>query len=762
MSNARRALLVAAMATALLAPMAGACAGVPCGYIYPRLLFDLGERGTAYTLTSSAPLTLDGSLTFTWDITAEGLAAPNPTTPIVVTFDFPRKPAWLDLQVEPAEIPVPITPDHVQPVPTSAGTALVYTYTVPISVRATLTARPEVDPGHPPSLRILAQSSESGLYKPGFGVRDLPLALPEAIVAAAPARAPGAELRIGTPEALVLQPLALEHEGATLTLRAEGPLALWEPASLVASVERGGQAARAIDLAASIVDEESNILYTTGLRAGDDGTLPFAFTFPAPGHYRVLVAARPVPGASDLSFDPLVAEFDVVMPGVGFDAMRYPDVYRAAYSEPVSELHANPQDLPRQFEKLLRFPVLAGADSAAVQVRLGSTAGAAFGAGSIYAEVLDPTGEQVAFGKLDALTPSLDARLRAPLPAGEYRLHLYGTGANPFGVGGSTLEAEVGVFYPEEPVGAVRARGAPQPLAGGPIELGTGGMVLDLVLHEDAAPWVPMHAVLVAQDAAGRTALHPDFILTVRRADAQPGEGLYGGEVLYTTGHRHPHDGVLPWSFTPPAPGLYVVNAYAAPTPEVSTTFWQPAIASWPLRVEATGNAYPEVYRAAYHDSTSTVRTDDYAGSNSYAKAYAFPLLAGAQELTWELRISTMTMVQHIEDGGPAALTVELLAPDGSVLDPGPPPTNSGARGTFDLRTMEPGTYALRVVGAAYAPLDYSGSMSNLTFEVAYDAPPPLPAAPAAPSGDAPRAVPSLEMGLALIAVLAVALARRR
>jgi hypothetical protein len=763
-SRVRAVLLASAFLTLLLPlPHAQACAAeaahaatnaaVPCGYIYPRLLFDLGARGAAHTLTMAQPLLLEGTLTFTWDITAEGMAAPNPASPIVVTFDFPRKPDWLSIEVEPPALEIPISPQYVVTSPSADGPSMVYVYEAPIAVRATLLATPTLEAPGQPSMLVLAQSSESGLYKPGFGIRDLPLALPEAIVPAS-AAAEGRALRIGAPEALALPPLAVEFEGATVTLEAREALALWEPASLVARVQRGGAPVRGLDLTATVVDEANTIQVTTGLRHAPEGSLAFTYTFPAPGHYRVHVAARPVPGASDAAIDPLVATFDLALPGTQWDALRYPDAYRASYEAPISDLQANPQELPRQFEMAWPFPVLAGAESASVQVRLGSSLSPALGAGSVYAEVLSPSGEQVAFGKLDMLAPSWDARLRAPLAQGQHTLRLWGTGANALGLGGSTLAADLGVFYPQQPLGMVEARGAPRPMDGGAIALGTGGMLLDLVLHDAPTPWQPMHAMLAARDAQGRTALHPDFILTVTGpAEHSP----FGGGVLHTTGHRHPHDGLLHWAFTPPAPGDYLVSAYAGPTPEASGAFWQPAIASWPLRVAAPASgAYPQVYRAEYHDSASTVRPLGYAQGAAFDKRYAVPILAHAQELHAVLRVGTMAMVQHAEGAGPAALTLEVLDPGGRVLAASEPLLGQGQ---VEVRLPQPssGLHVVRVAGAGYAPLDYGGAMLNLTIEVPYEQAPPAPGR-AAPAGeDAVRSVPGAPLamlGLALLAVL--------
>lgn len=749
--------LLAAVLLALLAPQGLACGGVPCGYVYPRLLFELGERGHRYTLTSDEPLRLEGTLTFTWDITAEGLAVQNPTVPIVVTFQFPRKPDWLHVEVEPAELQIPISPEHVEATNTPTGVQLVYRYTAPIAVEASLDGPPVVDPEQPPSLLILAQSSESGLYKPGFGVRDLPLELPEALVQTAREGA-ASELRVGAPEPLALGPLELEFEGATLSLQAGAPVELWKPASLVARALRGSSPARAVDMAASVVDEDNEILYTTGLRHRADGALSFGFTFPEPGHYRVLVAARPVPGASDLGIAPVVAEFDLVLPGLEYDALRYPDAYRARYVEPTSELHANAQDLPRQFEKLVRFPVLAGADSVAVQVRLGASGAAALGAGSIYASVLGPQDEELAYGKLDALSPTLDARLKGPLPAGEYKVRLVGTGLNPQGQAGSVLTIDVGVFYPEQPLGLVRAKGEPRLLVGGAVSLGTGNMELDLVLHEEPALWKPLHAMLVAKDREGRVALHPDFILTVRGPD-----GFGGERVLYTTGHRHPHDGLLHVGLAFPAPGLYTISAFAAPTAELSGAFWQPAIASWPLRIAAPADGrYPASYEAFYHDSTSALRTGSYAEGSAFDQRYPVPVKPGAEGLHARLDLLTMAMVQMVEGVAPASLTLEVLGPQGASLASRDATIAGGAEVEADAGG--PGLYWVRVSGAGYAPLDYSGAMYNLTVGVGYAEPLVEPAGPSQ-GPEPPRAplrVPAAPWALALLALALLAAARRR
>jgi hypothetical protein len=744
--------LLAALA---LAPAAQAGCSVPCGYIYPRLLMALGERGTTYELTDASPLHLEGNLTFTWDITAEGMAVQNPTSPILVTFSFPRKPDWLNVTMEPAQLEIPITPQYMVPSTDGTTVQVVYRYTAPLALTAKLTAQPIVDPELPPSLLILAQSSESGLYKPGFGVRDLPLDLPGAIVQTAQ-RDPAAELRVGDAVPLELPALEVPFEGATISLRAASPIELWKPVALEARVGGAAGPLSGMDMAASVVDERSEVLYTTGLRHREDGALPFAYTFPGPGHFRVLVAARPL-AVTDAPFEPVVAEFDVLLPGTEYDALRYPDTYRAQYAEPTSELHANTADLPRQYEKLLRFPVIAGADSASVQVQLGSTAGAAVGAGSMYVEVLGPSDDQLSYGKLDAITPSMDARLRGPLPPGEYKVRLYGTGANPLGLAGTELQVALGVFYPEPPVGRVETRGSPRPMLGGPIALGTGGMELDLVLEQDPALWTPFHATLVAKNADGATALHPDFILTARGPD---------GAILHTTGHRHPHDGVLEWGFAFPSPGLYTISAYAGPTPEASGAFWQPAIASWPilLPVPADGVVhYPATYEAVYHDSTSSVRAVGGTYQYAFDKSYPVPIKAGATRFSAELALATMAVVQHVDGAAPAALTLHLMDPAGKALAEG----MANAVGSAAVEAQgpfEPGMYTVHVTGLGYAPLDYSGAMYELHVLAEYPEGPVenLGSASAPAPAPEPARTPGFEPLLAAAAVGAALLAARR
>jgi hypothetical protein len=756
------AALLALASASLGPPSAGACsvggasvaAGVPCGYIYPRLLFQLGERGQSYEVRTGQPLDLQGTLTFTWDVTAEGMAVANPTQPIEVTFQFPQLPPWLNASVEPARVEVPITPDHLEANQTGAGLQVVYRYEAPIQLHARLTAQPEVQPEQPPSLLLLASSSESGLYKPGFGVRDLTLRLPEAVVKDPPLRQ--AQLRVADAQPLELPELNRTFEGAELRLRASGPVRLWEPAALTASVLHAGQAVSDLDMAASVVDERNEVLYTTGLRHRPDGALAFTTTFPAPGQYRLLVAARPLAGVSGYLFEPVIGVFPVTLPGLDAEALRYPATYRAVQDEPAAEFHANTQDPPRQFEKLLRFPVLGDAEALSAQVQLGSTAGPGIAAGSLYAELLGAGDEQLAYQKLDAVNPSMDVRLRGPLAPGAYKLHVYGTGLNPLGLAGTMVHEAVGVFYEQGPVARVLARGQPQTVAGGPIALGTGGAEAELVLEQAPAVWQAGEAMLVVKDAQGRVALHPDFILTVTRPD---------GDILYTTGHRHPHDGLLHWGFPFDRPGVFLVNAYSGPTPEASGAFWQPAIASWPLRVPGPEHGwltYPAQYHAHYHESTSSVRLDP-AGGYAYWKDFPVPVKQGAQRLAARLDLVTSAMVQHVEGAGPARLTLQLLRPAAGPGQYGTPAAGETAtlagQAKVAAEAPEPGTWTLRVVGVGYAPLDYAGSLYDLDATVSYAGTPGEDLGPAS-APPAPSARPLPGPGLVLLAALALGAAR--
>jgi hypothetical protein len=280
-------------------------------------------------------------------------------------------------------------------------------------------------------------------------------------------------------------------------------------------------------------------------------------------------------------------------------------------------------------------------------------------------------------------------------------------------------------------------------------------MELELVLHAEPELWTPLSSMLVAKDQAGRVALHPDFILTVRGP---------AGEVLYTTGHRHPHDGLLHWGFAFPRPGLYTVNAYAGPTPEASGAFWQPAIASWPVRLEAPADGvvrYPAPYEATYMDSTSTVRAGGYVDGYAFDKRYPVPILPGAASLAAKLDLMTMAMVEHVEGLAPASLTLQLLGPDEQPLGAAQAAVAGGTE-VATTEVAEAGTYWVRVYGIGYAPLDYSGAMYNLTITADYpEGPVERVEGALAPPSQAQRGLPGFE-GLLVVAALAVALLGRR
>jgi hypothetical protein len=309
----------------------------------------------------------------------------------------------------------------------------------------------------------------------------------------------------------------------------------------------------------------------------------------------------------------------------------------------------------------------------------------------------------------------------------------------------------ISAFYDQAPLLPVQARGWPEPSAGTPIPLGTGGVEAEIVLEHAPAVWEPVEGTLLVKDARGQVALHPDFIVTVSQPD---------GTVLYTTGHRHPHDGLLPVSFTPDAPGTYIVSAFSGPTPEASGAFWEPAIASWPFVVPAPAQgALPPMWHAHYHESTSSLRLAADQGY-AYVKDFPIPVLPGASHLEARLDLGTMVVVQHVDGVAPAALTMTLLPPGATSYASGDAQQVTGA-GSAKLGKDAPaeGTWDLRVSGIGYAPLDYSGAVYNLTLQVHYPQPPRL--ATGETSGpSAVRATPGFEAA-ALLAALAL-LARRR
>lgn len=175
-----RAFVVLAALLAAAVPMTSAGAAdcaVPCGYIYPLILLQFPDYdGVNPVAPDDGKRVLPGTLTYQWDVTNEGYAVQDPAQDVVVTFEYPKKPAWLDARIEPSEVPIQLLPIHLDPDENDpAGGSTYYRYSVPVTLTIEAKAEAPADAVYSKVL-IFAKSTESGLYKPAYGIKEVRVA----------------------------------------------------------------------------------------------------------------------------------------------------------------------------------------------------------------------------------------------------------------------------------------------------------------------------------------------------------------------------------------------------------------------------------------------------------------------------------------------------------------------------------------------------------------------------------------------------------
>jgi hypothetical protein len=149
----------------------------PCGEINPRISFAFPERGDEpIELAPGESKTFEGEVVFWTDTDDEGHAPSDPTQDIVIRFSFPRLPTWASMSVEPTEVTVPVDtcPDCFQTDAASDRPATHYEYREPIKLTVTADETPEATTGYDyGKLQLFAKSTESGIYNPGYGIREV-------------------------------------------------------------------------------------------------------------------------------------------------------------------------------------------------------------------------------------------------------------------------------------------------------------------------------------------------------------------------------------------------------------------------------------------------------------------------------------------------------------------------------------------------------------------------------------------------------------
>jgi hypothetical protein len=149
----------------------------PCGEINPRISFAFADMGEdPITLEEGESVTFEGEVVYWTDTDDEGHAPHDATEDIVIRFSFPRLPTWASMSVEPAEITVPVStcPDCFQTNTEGSSPATHYEYREPVTLTVTANEAPQATTGYDyGKLQLFAKSTESGIYNPGYGIREV-------------------------------------------------------------------------------------------------------------------------------------------------------------------------------------------------------------------------------------------------------------------------------------------------------------------------------------------------------------------------------------------------------------------------------------------------------------------------------------------------------------------------------------------------------------------------------------------------------------
>ncbi|GEM_PF-6703909 len=531
------ALLLVAPSLALT-PAADACAavglqaGVPCGRIYPVITINSASSGYA-NLTPNLTVTLDATLDFSFKMLGEGYAPVPPTDPITITFEFPRKPAWVDMSVEPDSIPVDVNdPTHMQPDPANpAGPEITYDYQVPIKVHVTLVGQAVLRDGFDyAKLLLFAKSSENGLYQSGYGIKEF-----RAIPAGAIHESDVAQDRYATVPlpAFTLKPATAEAAGERVTLTPPSSGPFWQPQKFAARIDP----APAGKVVAALHDEWGDLVYATQPLDASSGQVAFTATLAKPGLHTATFTILPDPGSAA---PPVTIPVSFVAGDVSPEGYAYPKDYAVVDSAVVGAPNGNTGDALAQVERDVPLFAFDNAQSVTATITL-ETPGQALdkGAASLNMLLLDPEGKVLQTAAADPVTyPQRTLRIGSVPEEGWYTLRVKGVGLPEQ----SAWDVKAEVAYSSLTPARNRAHGVAEPT---PAMLGEAGHNVTL----------PVAGLKVW--AAG------DLTPRLDNLSAQYAITVYGpnGTLAYASGLRGGKA-----SLSPPAPGEYRAFVYAQPS----------------------------------------------------------------------------------------------------------------------------------------------------------------------------------------------------
>lgn len=685
----RVGLVVLLVALPALAPSVQACAAIPCGRIYPIILLQSEAKpGTAYDVAAMGTLTVDLALTFTFDAAKDGYTPTAPNEPIFVSFEFPRKPAWAEIAVEPARLEIPVNdPTKFQPDPANpSDPKVVYLFTAALTAKVTLTGQPILKDGldyH--KLLVFAKSTESGIFQSGYGIKEIRIRPEGALHESDVAGQRDVFTATPLPAQVTLEPVSRAFAGTTVTVTPPAQASYWQPQPFEVRVE---PAFRGRMLAAAH-NERGDLVAQSGLLDASTGVGSFNVTLVRPGLHTVSVTLLPEPGQPVL---PATHALDLRVGDLGPEGFQFPKAMLVTVSDgipaPVGNRGAqDPRDALTQFERDIPFYAFDTAQgvTAAVAVRATQAKDLFTGPANLQFSVLDPDGELLQTGSVDVANPTKSYRIGSVPVEGWYTLRITGFGAPLSG----RYDAAVEVLYGQAPQARNRADGLPDATSS---LLGRAGRNLTLPL-DGLAVWASSDLTPAYGDEEA-------FLHAITVTDDK-------GTLIQATRLREG-----PATFTAPWPGTYRAFVHVQPT--LGAAPFAPLVRAFTFTV---GEGETTVAR------TFSLQDDHVTPVSTAATplgVYALPPIAGGQ-----VTLGEGAGAQVVDDAGApaegtsaeaaryvlvgttgptrgevAAFTAEAAFPTDVTMVGPAGPTTQGAGGAATIPGLAIGL-GLAVVGAA-------------------------------------------------------------
>lgn len=626
------------------------CATVPCGYISPIIIIDL-DRNDVELSPDRSEVEIPGTVTYKWDVDQEGFGAWEPDDPPEVTLRFTRKPDWVSASVDPVRFPVEMSPEHLSvddSNPTQPDST--YSYTQPITVTL---AKQEGQPivaeegFEEASMGLYARSSESGLYKPGYGFREIRVA-PDGYDVVTDRSKVDAVFSSVALDTRTSDDLIVPFHNVNLDMDLLSDVQLWKPTQMAFKVAdaQSGETLPHPDFWATIVDEEGEILYQTGFRHPHDGVLNLNYSFPDVGRYNVLVGARPTPQLTQQFWQPVTASFPVVVERSG--SPSYPSSYHAHQYESLQTFAGDPGS-EHQFQKTIPFPVRDGATEGTLHAQLDGRAYFSpqqppSGPAEVTVEVLSPSDKSLAKQTLTPDAPS--AELSFDLSsADQHRIRITGTSVHPVDYGvGAVMDWHLRVDYDDPPTITKDNVDHPEP---GLRTVENGQVTFDLEGADDLEPWAKAD-LKASVDAPGELR---ELTVTV----------VEDGGTIHHTADIVESTKSTTVEFPFPRAGRYLVVVTAEPLPGTGAS-WQTQSAAFPVLVGDPGAekiTYPTRYEAGYEETVTQVQGDTQTATDQHDRYFRFPVLGSA---------SSIEATVSLADGATGQFEVELLNENGTQV----------------------------------------------------------------------------------------------